>query len=167
MPVSCRAGAYSRYDFVVAPSGHLLATPPPLFSVVRGGGYRTRFPSWTLMGRILTRLLVPVWCKVCRWVRCSGHRWWISFVGVGGAIGCVPHARPFRRRYLRMVGFRVFDYVYKHVRPYVVFVPGLTIQTSTHISVAGIYNGYNPPRQKLQAHFQSISRLSLSLLLVL
>ena len=36
---------YSRYNFVVAPSGHLLATPPPLFSVVRGGGYRTRFPN--------------------------------------------------------------------------------------------------------------------------
>lgn len=127
MPVSCRAGAYSRYDFVVAPSGHLLATPLPLFSVVRGGGNRTWFPNWTLMGRILTRLLVPVWCKVCRWVRCSGHRWWISFVGVGGAIDCVPHARPSRRRYLRMVGFRVFDYVYKHVRPYIVFVPGLTM----------------------------------------
>ena len=43
------------------------------------------------------------------------------------AIDCVPHARPPRRRYLRMVGFRVFDYVYKHVRPYIVFVPGLTM----------------------------------------
>ena len=40
------------------------------------------------------------------------------------AIDCVPHVRPSRRRYLRMVGFRVFDYVYKHVRPYIVFVPG-------------------------------------------
>ena len=80
------------------------------------------------------------------------------------AIDCVPHARPPRRRYLRMVEFRVFDYVYKYVRPYIGFVH---VQTSTHISVAGIYNGYNPPRQKLQAHFQSISRFSLSLLLVL
>ena len=43
------------------------------------------------------------------------------------AIDCVPHARPPRRRYLRMVGFRVFDYVYKYVRPYIVFVPGLTM----------------------------------------
>ncbi len=75
--------------------------------------------------------------------------------GVGGAIDCMPHARPPRRRYLRMVGFRVFDYVYKHVRPYIVFVPGLTMYK--HLRTFTI----TMPRQKLQAHFQSISRLSL------
>jgi len=31
IPGSCRAGAYSGYDFMVAPSGHLLASLPLLF----------------------------------------------------------------------------------------------------------------------------------------
>ena len=88
--------------------------------------------------------------------------------GVGGAIDCVPHARPSRRRYLRMVGFRVFDYVYKHVRPYIVFVPGLTMYK--HLRTfwwRGFTMGTILRATEVASTFQSICRLSLSLLLVL